>query len=970
MKSVQSDQLLMRDLPDDLLHVFSKYWLNWQAQVSTLTLVLPDDFYKTVARVWSSSCFIMDYCLQNPEQLAALFKSQAMGAELVTQDNYQHKLAILINDIHCLDELKRELRRFRRYETVRIAWRALAGWSEDKQTLTELSALANTCLVMSFDWLKGYLRPVYGELNTEDAELLVLALGKLGGGELNFSSDIDLIFASRGQGVTTGGRRQVDEKSYFNQLAQYLTQVLNDVTVDGFVYRVDVRLRPYGNSGPLVMPLEAMAVYYQHQGRAWERYALVKAQLVIGSLTGRQEWLAICTPFVYRRYVDYGIFSALRELRAQILLEAEKQSKNCIKRGIGGIREAEFSVQALQLVYGGRLVALQTSSFIHALQALDEAQLIDSTVVYARLADYLFLRRVENCLQMYADGQEHQLPADALTQLRLSYALGFESYAAFEKELHRIQQRVHVCFLESVHVPDEKVNLVNHINNNITAQSAQVKPLIDLEHNRLEVLTVEGISTWLMTFSVPVAVTDDDHADGAMIMAIATSIKNLFHSRTCRHMSKQAAKRLLTVLPAICVSIPEHNKVAALEQVFLVLESIVRRSAYLSMLAEHPVVLQRFVDIVSQSAWVAQNLRDYPFLLDDLITPGYFADFDIMGLEQRLSRQLSYCEENEERQFDILREFKLMTQMQVAALYLDGSADESFAPEQILANTAEILVRAIYRMTLNKLALDEEDCPFAIIAYGKLGSAEMNYGSDLDLVFLYDSRKIDTAIISRLARKIVSALTARTQQGVLYEVDTRLRPSGSAGLLVSDIQHFKRYQQEDAWDWEHQALVKARFICGHGLLSKQFEDIRSQVLCQMRDRAELIKSISQMRQKMHDSSSPRSARHQLLSLSLKGLPGGSIDIEFIAQYFVLALSAKVPELVSARDSLSILKIAFKHQRVSEEDYLQLTTALKLYKTALMDYILLADEDTDRLEWHRHQVQQRWQQWQQGRLDLL
>ncbi|QGN95946.1 Glutamate-ammonia-ligase adenylyltransferase [Piscirickettsia salmonis] len=968
MKSVQGGPLPTHDLPSDLLYLFSKYWLNWQAQVSALTLVLPDDFYQTVARVWSSSRFIMDYCLQNPEQLAALFKSQAMGAELVTQDNYQHKLAILINDIHCLDELKCELRRFRRYETVRIAWRALAGWSEDKQTLTELSALANACLIMSFDWLKGYLKPVYGELNTHEAELLVLALGKLGGGELNFSSDIDLIFASRGQGVTAGGRRQVDEKFYFNQLAQYLVQVLNEVTADGFVYRVDVRLRPYGNSGPLVMPLEAMAVYYQHQGRAWERYALVKAQLVIGSLTGRQEWLAICTPFVYRRYVDYGIFSALRELRAQILLEAEKQSKNCIKRGIGGIREAEFSVQALQLVYGGRLVALQTSSFIHALQALDEAQLVDSTAVRARLADYLFLRRVENYLQMYADGQEHQLPADTLAQLRLSYALGFENYAAFENQLNRIQQRVHACFLESVHVPDEGVDAATYINAH--TDHMHVKSLIDLEHNRLEVLTVEDISTWLMAFSVPVAVADGDHVDDKMMMAIATSIKNLFHSRTCRHMSKQAAKRLLAVLPAICVSIPEQNKAHALEQVFLVLEAIVRRSAYLSMLAEHPVVLQRFVDIVSQSAWVAQNLHDYPFLLDDLITPGYFADFDIMGLEQRLSRQLSYCEENEERQFDILREFKLMTQMQVAALYLDGSADESFAPEKILANTAEILVRAVYRMTLNKLALAEEDCPFAIIAYGKLGSAEMNYGSDLDLVFLYDSRKIDTAIISRLARKIVSALTARTQQGLLYEVDTRLRPSGSAGLLVSDIQHFKRYQQEDAWDWEHQALVKARFICGHGLLSKQFEDIRGQVLCQTRDRAELIKSISQMRQKMHDSSSPRSARHQLLSLSLKGLPGGSIDIEFIAQYFVLALSAKVPELVSARDSLSILKIAFKHQRVSEENYLQLMTALKLYKTALMDYILLADEDTDRLEWHRHQVQQRWQQWQQGRLDLL
>ncbi|WP_162272284.1 bifunctional [glutamate--ammonia ligase]-adenylyl-L-tyrosine phosphorylase/[glutamate--ammonia-ligase] adenylyltransferase [Piscirickettsia litoralis] len=937
MSIVQGAELPDHNLPAELLALFSKCWADWLALESIPEL--PTDFYKTVARVWVSSCFVSDYCLQQPKQLAELFKKPCLGNELLTQENYRQTLSEMIHAVKSIDELKRELRLFRRTETVRIAWRALAGWSDDEQTLRELSALAHACLVESFDWLKCYFKPIYGEL--VNAELLVLALGKLGGGELNFSSDIDLMFASRGVGMTEGGRRQVDEKYYFNQVAQHLVQVLNEVTEDGFVYRVDVRLRPYGNSGPLVMPLDAMAVYYQRQGRAWERYALVKAQLVIGSESGLQEWQEIGLPFVYRRYVDYGIFSALRELREQILAEAKRKSKDCIKRGIGGIREAEFSVQALQLVYGGRLTALQTSSFIQALIHSHDLGLISQDDLNTRLEDYLFLRRLENYLQMYADGQEHQLPTDSLALLRLSYALGFENDEKFKEQLNRVQKRVHDYFLESVHVPEDSMQAV-------------IMPLVDLEHHRLEDLTVQKITAWLVKLSVI----------GTAAEIIAKRVKRLFDSRACRQMSKQAAKRLLAILPAVCLSLQGQSNESAVEQVFNVLEAIVRRSAYLSMLAEHPVALQRFVDIVSQSAWVAQHLRDYPFLLDDLITPGQITEFDIKSLEARLSRQLHYCEDNEERQFEALREFKLMVQMQVAAVYLDGSADEYFSPERILSNTAEVLVHAVYHLVLDKLNLDAQSCSFAVIAYGKLGSAEMNYGSDLDLVFLHDGSKIDGATISRLARKIVNALTTRTQQGVLYEVDTRLRPSGSSGLLVSDINHFERYQHQDAWDWEHQALVKARFICGHKELAKHFERIRRQVLSQTRERLELIGSICQMREKMHQSS-----RQKTQTSSLKSIAGGSIDIEFIAQYFVLVFSVNYPELLGERDSLSILKIAFKSQRISEADYEQLSAALTLYKSALMDHILLAVEPVDQLQRHRHKIQQLWQQWQQGQLDL-
>lgn len=890
------DQPRLDHLPPALHEPTRQLWEQLQHAARQAGVDLPEDRHRELTRILATSEFAARSLIRRPTLVTALFEPGELDHGRST-DDYHHRLQPLLGG--CPDEaaLMTALRDFRRYETVRIAWRDLAGEAPVTAILAELSGLADALLDSTLKHLHQQLCERFGTPRDRDGaaqQLVVLGMGKLGGEELNFSSDIDLIFAYPHNGETDG-RRSLSNEEFFRRLGQKLIKVLNEVTADGFVYRIDMRLRPFGDTGPLAIPFSAMEDYYQTHGREWERYALIKARVVAGDRTAGEQLLKALQPFVYRRYLDYGAFESLREMKTLIAREIDRKGlKRNIKLGPGGIREVEFIGQAFQLIHGGREPELRCRQLLSVLDYLARSERLPQRTVDELKQAYAFLRRSENRLQAWADQQTHELPTEDLAKLRLAHAMGYASWRDYVSELNHHARRVEEQF-EMVFAAPQTENASDDDWKVLWSEAPD-----DEQLRRL--LTQHGF----------------DDAERA-----CKALQNLRGSFGYRTLGQRGYQRLQQLLPLLLeATTGTEHPALTLERLTRLLEAIVRRSAYLALLLENPLALSQLVQLCSASPWIAHYLSQHPLLLDELLDPTHlYRPLDRKRLGQELDRELSrIATDDPEQRLEILRHFKQSQTLHVAAADLADAMPLMIVSDH-LTEIAEVLLEKILALAWDDLLArfgrpgcrvdgEPRQPGLAIIGYGKLGGIELGYGSDLDLVFLHDSRgeqqqtdgqrQVDNAtFFAKLVQRITHMLNARTPAGQLYEADTRLRPSGRSGLLVSSVEAFATYQREQAWTWEHQALVRARCIAGTPAIAERFTAIRRDILCRPRDPDTLRGEVRDMRERMRrELDKSREGRFHL-----KQGHGGMIDIEFMVQYLILAHAHDHPALITRSDNI-------------------------------------------------------------------
>jgi glutamate-ammonia-ligase adenylyltransferase len=698
-----------------------------------------------------------------------------------------------------------------------------------------MSDLAELSFACALDWLGA-------------SDLVVVGMGKLGGRELNVSSDVDLVFLH----PDAAGAQRLEAP------ARRLSRLLAELTEDGFVFRVDLRLRPYGDSGPLVCSYDFLESYFVAQGREWERYAWIKARALTGSQ--HEELAQIVRPFVYRKYLDYATLDAMRRLHAEVRREVERRElAEHVKLGPGGIREIEFVAQALQLVRGGRDPALTVRPTLAVLPLLAERNQLPRAAATELGEAYVFLRRVEHCLQYLDDAQRHDLPEDAEDRGRVARMMRFADWPAFSAELAR--HRAAVAY---------------HFGNIFAERSAP------------------GDAEW------------PDHPQLAALRA----------SQRYAALPDDSRRRLDRVVPALAraaARTPDPD--ATLARGIALLEAIASRAAYLALLAEHPDALERVARIIGSSSWAAEFITRHPLLLDELLDDRLlYAPPDLAGFADALRARLAQAAGDTERRMNLLREahqaqvFRLLAQDLAGLLTVERLADHlSAAADLVLELTIECAWADLPRQ-------HRPGAPrFAVIAYGKLGGKELGYASDLDIIFLYDDAHEQAGeVYARLAQRVNTWLTSRTTSGVLFETDLELRPSGASGLLVSSLAGFEQYQEGSAWVWEHQALTRARHCAGDRAIGEAFEGIRTRILTRQRDPKQLAAEIAAMREKLH-------AAHPNASglFDLKHDRGGMIDIEFAVQFLVLANAHRHRDLTGNLGNIALLKMAAAHGLIDD-----------------------------------------------------
>ncbi len=783
------------------------------------------------------------------------------------------------------------LRRYRTAESARLIWRDTLGLDDVDATLAGSTRLAETCLQAALEALETEFAQRYGTVRSGDGaplRLVVFGLGKLGGGELNFSSDVDLVYAYPENGESDGARG-LHAEDYFARLGQQLAKLLDETTVDGFSHRVDLRLRPFGNAGRVALSFAAMEQYFQREGRDWERYAWLKARPVAGDIEAGERFLDTLRPFVYRRYLDYGALAGLREMKAAIAAEvARKELADDIKRGPGGIREIEFLAQALQLIRGGREPALQQRRLLPALQALVEARQIEPGVGAALAAAYRFLRKLENRLQMLRDAQTHALPEDTVERLRIAEGCGFAGWPALREQLDAHRGRV----------------------------AAEFEALLATHQRRAEPTALAAYWRALPEAGAASALADNGFEEAS---ALDAQLRDFVRTPGVRDLPDAARARLDCVVPALLQAAARSRQPdAALQRALALLKNILRRSSYLALLDEQPEALRRLVDAVARSALLAERLAAHPLLLDELLdarAAGPLPQRDALRAECEAA--IGAADGDTEATLQALNEKRHALSFRIALAVLDARQNASDSTRQ-LAWLADAVVAIALRLAISETAAAHGTVPgarFAVLGYGSLGGEELGFGSDLDLVFLYDAadgahsdgaRSLEASrYYARLAQKLVALLGAPTAAGKLYEIDVRLRPDGAKGLLVSTLASFADYQRERAWTWEHQALVRARGIAGDAALLEAFESVRSGTLSRQRDPQKLRGDVAAMRAKMRAELD----RSDAARFDLKQGEGGLVDLEFLLQYLVLRDSHGHPQLLRPRDTPGLIAAA-------------------------------------------------------------
>ncbi len=887
-------------LPDDLppeLHpalVQAIEQLNERLSESSAFFIHDAQVLEALPRVLLCSEFVREAVLKNP----ALLDDLVQSGDLKTAEhrlNYADALDMAGVDNEAA--LMKTLRLFRRREMVRIAWRDLAGWAELDETLRDLTALAEVCIQVALDYQNQAACQRRGTPVFEDGRpmnIVVLGMGKLGGYELNYSSDIDLIFAFPEDGVLND-RKETSYGEFFTRMCQSIVKTLDDITMDGFVFRTDTRLRPFGNSGPIVMNFDGMEHYYLTQAREWERYAMIKARPVAGDMDSGRQLMAMINPFVYRRYLDYGAFSELRSLKLQIIQELQRKDRqDNIKLGRGGIREIEFMGQAFQLIRGGQEKQLQERSILTVLEILESLELMTTEDVQQLREGYVFLRRVENHIQEYQDKQCHDLPTNAVTQMILAYSLGYPDWESLLAVLNPVRSGVHALFQGVFSMSDQDEDIKN--SSLIWMDRLEDESVLDL-------ITGYGFQNGNETLN---------------------ALRYFKQSHALRKLTAKGMDVINRLLPMTIECVAElNNPDETLHRLLVLFESVAGRNVYLALLSENPEALAQLLKLASASAWICDYLAQYPVLFDELLDPRtLYAPLQKQPLLQELGRELKRVDGADlEAIMILLRQFKHANILRVAAADI-----MDYIPLMVVSDyltyIAEVVLDAVlnqaWNLTVEKHGyppnVSDEHKGFAILGLGKLGGLELGYGSDLDMVFLYDAengqamtdgvKPIDTTqFYIRLGQKIRHILDTKMLSGVLYEVDLRLRPSGDSGLLVTHIEAYEHYMHKEAWTWEHQALVRGRFITGDEALQHQYQRIRHEVLGLNRDISALRTEVREMREKMRDNLAPKESG----VFDLKQSKGGIADIEFIVQFNVLAHSAACPELTTYTDNIRLLE---------------------------------------------------------------
>lgn len=883
----------LESLPESLLANADQTLAEWRRRLGDSQALHDHPTLPGWRRLWALSPWAAETCLRYPQWAL----EWSLDSSLIDSDgNLTQRLAPSNPDADSDDELRRNLRQFRNREMLRLQWRDLNRRCGTLDTCADVSALATLCLQTALEWHERSLCRKFGAPHSTDGvrqHLCVIGMGKLGGNELNLSSDIDLIFCWDRPCETERG---ASGQEFFDRLARSVIGCLNDVDRDGFVFRVDTRLRPFGASSALTAGVESMERYYLQHGRDWERYALLKARPVAGDTALGERLLETLHPFLYRRYLDFNALEALRAMHGDIrLARTETETASDIKIGRGGIRQLEFGVQFFQLVFGARHQQLQTRSLLTALRSLGELKYLKPHESRELEAAYLFLRDAEHALQAYADRQTQTLPSQEAQRLVLAAALGYTDFAAFNKALRMHRQRI-ADFFQRLTTPTDA-----------DADDPWRGLWRSAGDSALALLREAGY-------------TDPDEA-----LRLIDRLRNGRRSARLPDLSRRRLDQLMPLLLRETAKLDRPD--ATLRRCLQIVEAVLGRCAYLSLLAEHPQTLHQLIDLCARSAWIAQRLRHQPQLMDEMLRPeSLLTPIDSEQLDLELDNRMRAMKAPSLEDFlEVLQRFRTAHTLSVAVQALPGIAPTRQAEAQ-LSLIAERILDAIFNFCWQEL-LKRHGAPtradglacdpdFLIVAYGRLGAGEMTYASDLDLVFLYDApadgrtmggerAALDNAVFfTRLAQRIIHCLRAPVLGEPLYEIDTRLRPSGQAGMLVSSLDAFSRYQFEVAWLWERQALVRAKPVSGCEKLAKKFEDLRGALLSQSMPEEKLKAEIVDMR--------ARIVRHRDTEADsleeLKSRRGGIMDLEFIAQYGVLRHARSHPELLVRRDTAELLKI--------------------------------------------------------------
>ncbi|WP_122711231.1 bifunctional [glutamate--ammonia ligase]-adenylyl-L-tyrosine phosphorylase/[glutamate--ammonia-ligase] adenylyltransferase [Pseudomonas viridiflava] len=946
---------LLADFPAILLPLITRAQQTFRTALADLSVdalayfeAWPESRRLAFDRVCAASDFVTEQICRDPRMLLDMADSGELERSF-SAGELRGQIADALSTATTDDELGRNLRRQRMRHQVRIIWRDLTRQADLIETCRDLSDMADACIDLACHWLHERLCQQFGTPTGRRTglpqQMVILGMGKLGAVELNLSSDIDLIFGYPEGGETVGVKRPLDNQEFFIRLGQRLIKALDPVTVDGFVFRVDMRLRPYGSSGALVLSFNALEQYYQDQGRDWERYAMIKARVVGGDHKAGAELLEMLRPFVYRRYLDFSAIEALRTMKQLIQQEVKRKGMaENIKLGAGGIREVEFIAQAFQLIHGGRDLSLQQRPLFKVLKTLEGQGYLPSAVTEELREGYEFLRYTEHAIQAIADRQTQMLPDNEQDQARIALMMGFSDWASFHERLMYWRGRVSWHFRQVIADPDSD-------------------PDEEQEDDSEVIVGGEWLPLWEES-------QDEEAASRQLSQAgfvnAETAIKHLANLRSSPHlrsMQRLSRERLDAFIPRLLAQAVEHAKPdLVLERVLPLVEAVARRSAYLVLLTENPDALRRLLTLCAASPWIAEQIARFPLLLDELLNEGRLFNPPLapeLAAELR-ERLIRIPEDDLEQQMEALRHFKLAHSLRVAASEITGSLPLMKVSDYLTWLAEAILEQVLalaWRHSVARHGTPSRpdgtlcDPGFVIVGYGKVGGIELGHGSDLDLVFIHDgdpqtetdgARPIDSAqFFTRLGQRIIHLLTTQTNSGQLYDVDMRLRPSGASGLLVSSLGAFARYQDKEAWTWEHQALVRARVLTGSPDVGREVEKVRADVLGRERDLDKLRAEVSEMRAKMRDNLGSRltaagrgaNAFESSMPFDLKQDAGGIVDIEFMVQYAALAWSREHPGLLQYTDNIRILEGLEEAGLLPDADASLLREAYKAYRSA-------------------------------------
>jgi glutamate-ammonia-ligase adenylyltransferase len=876
-------------------------WTQLQSLLQAQDNSFDTDFKNNIQRLAISSTYALNQLCRTPTLLDNLHRLKKFNLDQVA-------LTTACEQAKEIGNIQKVLRQHRHAKLTEIIYLDVIHNLPLKLVLHHLSDLADQLISCALTAAERQLIAKHGQPVDTDGKpitLNIIAMGKLGGRELNFSSDIDLICSYANEG-DLAGYGHLAYQEFFTRVVKLLTKVLNDTTEDGFVYRVDLRLRPWGDSGPVALHHLALEHYYQLHGREWEQYAMVKARIVTGSESDRAFIQSIIKPFVYRKYHDYRVFEGLASLKDQI--DHQARSKNMydnIKVGDGGIREIEFFVQAFQILKGGRNNRLQSQQIFICFDILQTQNIIPTKTIKELREAYVFLRQLENKIQMMADEQSHSCPQNNLIQGRIAFALRLKDWESVQKLLDEHRTKVSHHFTELF-------KRETGTDSNISLSDAFSVDKTD--NQKIELLESYGLN---------------------QIAEINQKLTGFFTSKAWGFMSAKAKQRFSTLLPDLLKSVSQtKNQLILFNRLINLFSSIAGRSVYFELLHQNGHLLDRLVRLFNRSEWIAQEVAQYPMLLEYLIQPNNNKDkFDREQIANGLQVQLDNVAGDTELELDSLRLFK---REQTIVIAIDELSEQitPLVVSQYLTELAEVVLHAVYQLAC--IALEDQygkpqcivdgvmrEANFAIIGYGKLGGHEMHYQSDLDVIFLHDStgseqvtngkKSIDNSIyFARLAQKIISMTSILTSSGKLYEIDSRLRPEGASGLLVTSDHAYLQYQLNKAWTWEHQALVRARHVGGSPRLQSIFQGMRQRILCIERDPQKLKQDIIKMRAKIAQTKAPKEGDYR----NLKYSKGCMVDIEFMVQYWSLLHANKVSSISTYSDNIGVINELFRLDLIS------------------------------------------------------